>query len=171
MVAAGHTLSHQATHIIDTIADAKIKCNTYNTTSSSSSSSSLLSNNSTDGNDNENQVEVEVEVEMLQEEKELSDLERIQKIQTNFSQWNLLTQGLRSQIVPLLTRINEQKLSQYDNIHGMLVFISIFSLHPPSPPLFLTFFIINVHFLCLFLFIHIFFYICFVSSFFLFFHV
>ena len=146
MVAAGHTLSHQATHIIDTIADAKIKCNTYNTTSSSSSSSSLLSNNSTDGNDNENQVEVEVEVEMLQEEKELSDLERIQKIQTNFSQWNLLTQGLRSQIVPLLTRINEQKLSQYDNIHGMLVFISIFSLHPPSPPPFPHFF----HYQCTF---------------------
>ena len=130
MVAAGHTLSHQATHIIDTIADAKMKSNTYNTTSSSSSSSSLLlSNNSIDENDNENQVEVEVEVEVeiIHEEKELSDLERIQKIQSNFSSWNQLTQGLRSQIVPLLTRINEQKLSQYDNIHGMLTLILLLS--------------------------------------------
>ena len=118
LVAAGHKLSHQATHIIDTIADAKMKCNTQNSTSSSSL-------NNTNENDAENQVEVEVEI--VQVEKELSDLERVQKIQSGFSEWSQLTHGLRSQIPPLLTQIHEQRLSQNENISGTFTVIFLIS--------------------------------------------
>ena len=72
-------------------------------------------------NDNDNENQVEVEVEGVQEEKELSDIERVQKIQSVFSQWNLLTQGLRSQIAPLLTRIQEQRLTQNENLNGTVL--------------------------------------------------
>lgn len=128
LVAAGHTLSHQATHIIDTITEAKMKCNSYSTSSSPSSPSSPLS---TKMNDNDNDGENQVEVEVMQEEKELSDIERVQKIQSVFSQWNLLTQGLRPQISPLLTRIQEQRLTQNENLNGTVlthIFICYFLL-------------------------------------------
>ena len=119
LVAAGHTLSHQATHIIDTINEAKMKCNSYSTSSSPSSPSSPSSTKMNgNNNDGENQVEVEVEVEVVQEDKELSDVERVQMIQSVFSQWNLLTHGLRPQIAPLLTRIQEQRLTQNENLNG-----------------------------------------------------
>lgn len=78
-------------------------------------------------NDGESQVEVEVEVEVVQEEKELSDIERVQKIQSVFSQWNLLTQGLRPQIAPLLTRIQEQRLTQNENLNGTVLIQTLVS--------------------------------------------
>jgi hypothetical protein len=95
-------------------------------------------------NDGENQVEVEVEV--VQEEKELSDIERVQKIQSVFSQWNLLTQGLRPQIAPLLTRIQEQRLTQNENLNGTVLTHILISYFLLSNTVLLVYFYLLVSF-------------------------